>query len=91
MKPLPTDIALNYEELAEQPLLLLLLALYDADINALQHRSASLGRTELYERLLKDFVRREVRKHSPALSDADLEQAVEAELLQPSIVAFAIL
>ena len=90
MKPLPTDIALNYEELAEQPLLLLLLALYDADINALQHRSASLGRTELYERLLKDFVRREVRKHSPALSDADLEQAVEAELLRLSIVAFAI-
>ena len=37
------QVALNYEELAEQPLLLLMLALYDADANALQHRSAALG------------------------------------------------
>jgi hypothetical protein len=89
MQPLPADIALNYEELAEQPLLLLMLALYDADANALQQRSATLGQTELYERLLKDFASREIRKHYRALSDADLESAVETELRRLSVVAFA--
>ena len=33
MLPLPADVALSYGELAEQPLLLLMLALYDADTN----------------------------------------------------------
>ena len=89
MKPLPMNTALKYQELAEQPLLLLMLALYDTDANALQHRAASLGRTELYERLLKDFARREVRKKLPAITELNLERAVEAELLRLSVVAFA--
>jgi hypothetical protein len=89
MKPLPADVALKYEELAQQPLLLLMLALYDADANALQHRSAILSRTELYGRLLSDFARREIRKHSPAIPETDLERAVEAELMRLSVVAFA--
>ncbi len=89
MKPLPVDTALKYQELAEQPLLLLMLALYDTDANALRHRAASLGRTELYERLLKDFARREVRKNFPAITELNLERAVEAELLRLSVVAFA--
>lgn len=82
-------MALSYRELAEQPLLLLMLALYDADANVLQHRSAALSHTELYGRLLKDFASREIRKHSPALPDSDLDSAVEAELLRLSVVAFA--
>ena len=89
MLPLPASVALSYGELAEQPLLLLMLALYDADANVLQHRSAVLGRTELYSRLLKDFASREIRKHSPAMPEDDLERAVEAELLRLSVVAFA--
>jgi NACHT domain len=89
MKPLPVSTALRYQELAEQPLLLLMLALYDADANELQRRPVSLGRTELYERLLRDFARREVRKDYPAVADAHLEHAVEAELLRLSVVAFA--
>ena len=89
MKPLPVDVALRYEELAEQPLLLLMLALYDADTNALQHRSTTLSRTELYGRLLRDFASREIRKHSPALAQADLERAIDDELLRLSVVAFA--
>ena len=89
IKPLPADVALRYEELAEQPLLLLMLALYDTDTNALQRRSTTLSRTELYGRLLKDFVSREIRKHSPALAQADLERAIDAELLRLSVVAFA--
>jgi hypothetical protein len=89
MKPLPADIALRYEELAEQPLLLLMLALYDADTNALQYRSTTLSRTELYGRLLRDFASREIRKQSPALARADLERAIDDELLRLSVVAFA--
>ena len=89
MLPLPASVALSYGELAEQPLLLLMLALYDADANVLQHRSAVLSQTELYSRLLKDFASREIRKHSPALPEDDLEGAVEAELLRLSVVAFA--
>jgi hypothetical protein len=89
LQPLPAGVALNYAELAEQPLLLLMLVLYDADANALQRRSAALGRTELYGRLLRDFASREIRKQSSVLSEADLEGAVEAELLRLSVVAFA--
>jgi hypothetical protein len=89
MKPFSLETALRYQELAEQPLLLLMLALYDADANALQRRSTSLDRTELYERLLQDFARREVRKNSPNIPEANLEPTVEAELSRLSVVAFA--
>ena len=88
-RPLPADIALRYTELAEQPLLLLMLALYDADDNALQRRSTTLSRTELYGRLLKDFTMREIGKPSPDLAQADQERAIDAELLRLSVVAFA--
>jgi hypothetical protein len=89
LQPLPANKALLHRELAEQPLLLLMLALYDADTNALQQRSAELGSTELYGQLLREFARREIRKHAGALADADLEHEVEAELLRLSAVAFA--
>ena len=89
LRPLPANKALLHRELAEQPLLLLMLALYDADTNALQQRSAELGSTELYGQLLREFARREIRKHAGTLADADLEHEVEAELLRLSAVAFA--
>ena len=89
MRSLPPEKALVHRELAEQPLLLLMLALYDADTNALQARATDLGRTELYGRLLKEFARREIRKHAGALPNVDLDQEVETELLRLSVVAFA--
>jgi hypothetical protein len=89
LRPLPAEMALLHRELAEQPLLLLMLALYDADTNALQQRSAELGSTELYRQLLREFARREIRKHTGILADPDLEQEVDAELLRLSVVAFA--
>jgi hypothetical protein len=66
-----------------------MLALYDADANALQRKSSDLGRTELYGRLLKEFAQREVLKHAGALPDSDPERAVETELLRLSVIAFA--
>ena len=89
LRPLPAEMALLHRDLAEQPLLLLMLALYDADTNALQQRSAELGSTELYRQLLREFARREIRKHVGTLADSDLEQEVDAELLRLSVVAFA--
>lgn len=48
-------------ELAEQPLLLLLLALYDSNGNALK-QNAELTGAQLYDRLIKSFIEREQRK-----------------------------
>lgn len=56
-------------QLSKQPLLLLMLAIYDADfeegINALSqkaHRPNGLDRMGLYDELLRRFIRRELRK-----------------------------
>lgn len=65
VRTLPQVTALVHRELAAEPLLLLMLALYDAGANALQDAGSSLARAELYERLFSDFVRREVRKCTP--------------------------
>jgi hypothetical protein len=63
LRTLPPDVALLHGELARQPLLLLLLALYDAGANALQAADRGIGRVELYERLFSDFIDRELDKH----------------------------
>ncbi|MFC0430495.1 NACHT domain-containing NTPase [Kutzneria buriramensis] len=87
-RPLPLATALRYEDLARQPLLLLLLALYDSDANAL-HNAERLHEADLYERLLTNFTRREVLKAGDSLSEAELDQAVAREMLHLSVVAFA--
>ncbi|MEU6427429.1 hypothetical protein ABZ860_16185 [Microbispora sp. NPDC046973] len=89
VRPLPPETALAHGELASQPLLLLMLALYDADGNALQRGETGLRRAELYERLLTRFARREVDKHQPGLPDSQAAQAVELELRTLAIAAFA--
>ncbi|MEV4296941.1 NACHT domain-containing protein [Microbispora rosea] len=89
LKPLPPETALAHGELASQPLLLLMLALYDADANALQRGETGLSQAELYERLLTRFARREVDKHQPGLPDAQAAQAVELELRTLAVAAFA--
>ena len=59
----------DIDELSSQPLLLMMLAMYDADFetgtNALQPKGKQvekLDRTKLYDELLRRFVRRELRK-----------------------------
>ncbi|WP_433831813.1 NACHT domain-containing protein [Actinoplanes sp. CA-015351] len=89
LSPLTPHAVLAHRELAEQPLLLLMLALYDADGNALQRAGENLRTHELYERLLGTFATREITKHRPGLPDRDLELAVEEELRRLSVVAFA--
>ena len=87
--PLPVKIALTHRELASQPLLLLMLALYDARANTLQNASGELSRTELYEQLLTDFMKREIRKHHLSLDIAGETREVDAELRRLSVVALA--
>ena len=89
LQPLAPLTALAHAELASQPLLLVMLALYDADDNRLQRADAGLGKAELYERLLTSFAGREVRKSGADLPDGLFEDAVERELLRLSVVAFA--
>nr|MDT0658880.1 hypothetical protein [Micromonospora sp. DSM 115978] len=86
--PLDPATVLEHGDLAGQPLLLLMLALYDADGNALR-KSGRLRRDELYERLLRRFAEREVSRHRPGLPTRDLLGAVEEELRRLSVVAFA--
>jgi hypothetical protein len=88
VKPLDAATVLAHRELAEQPLLLLMLALYDADGNDLRS-AGELRRGELYERLLRSFARREVVKHRPELAPRALDRAVEEELQRLAVVAFA--
>ena len=67
----------NIDELSGQPLLLLMLAIYDADFekrtNAIRRsdeNAIKLDRTRLYDELLRRFIRRELRK-GPRGDDID--------------------
>ncbi|MER5336935.1 hypothetical protein [Micromonospora sp. NPDC002717] len=89
VKPLTPDAVLRFRDLAEQPLLLLMLALYDATGNALQGDGAALDDGQLYERLLASFAEREVRRVHAGQPDSAIPGLVEQELLHLSVVAFA--
>lgn len=86
--PLDLEVVLRYRDLAAQPLLLLMLALYDAEGNALR-KADELRIDQLYERLLDRFVRREVDKLGQGLPQREQDRRVEAELRTLSVVAFA--
>ncbi|GGM39594.1 hypothetical protein GCM10011608_25400 [Micromonospora sonchi] len=87
--PLTTPVALRYRELAEQPLLLLMLSLYDAWDNALQATAGGLDRAELYERLFTDFARREIGKREPATPAGSDRAAVGREIRRLELIALA--
>jgi hypothetical protein len=89
LRPLSPHAALAQSDLARQPLLLLLLALYDAEDNGVSGATEGLRETELYERVFRGFAQREVRKEQPALAGDRLDAAVEAELLRLSVTAFS--
>lgn len=89
LAPLTTEVAMRYPDLATQPLLLLMLAIYDAAENALQQSQDRIGEAGLYERLLSMFARREVSKDDEDRTDANLAEDTETELERLSVVAFA--
>ncbi|MEU4478808.1 hypothetical protein AB0F68_12190 [Micromonospora sp. NPDC023966] len=87
-RPLDPATVLSHRELAEQPLLLLMLALYDAEGHDLR-QAGELRRGELYERLLRRFAWREVVKQGAGLPEPELDRAVQDELRRLAVVAFA--
>ncbi|MBT2232121.1 hypothetical protein KLK06_40360 [Nonomuraea sp. NEAU-A123] len=86
IEPFTWDVALSQIELARQPLLLMMLAFYDADGNALRRGVKELGRVELYEQLMRRFAKRELEKEFP---DDQVSVQVDKELFRLSIIAFA--
>jgi hypothetical protein len=86
-RPLDVATAMKHSELARQPLLLMMLAFYDAAGNALRKQSARIGQAELYERLLKMFLRREISKDSASLSEPEADARLAIHLRQLAVVA----
>ncbi|MFM9613796.1 NACHT domain-containing protein [Streptomyces niveiscabiei] len=84
LRPLTRELVRPYRELAAQPLLLSMLALYDA-LRGLA--GADVRRLDLYERLLSEFVRRQLAKHGGALPSEVEPAAVEHELRRLGVVA----
>ena len=78
----------RFPDFCEQPLLLVMLALYDATTYGLQG-DASFGTTQLYERLLSSFAEREVRRLHPGAPEHAVPALVDEELVRLSVVAFA--
>lgn len=79
----------NIIELAEQPLLLLMLALYDSEANELA-KISNIKRTELYDNLLRRFVRRERRRYVPGFMDKTAEEQediIDQEMNRLGVVA----
>jgi hypothetical protein len=64
-----------------------MLTLYDAAGNSLDDERVDVGR--LYERLLREFAAREVRRVHEAQPDEELHRLVEEELHRLSVVALA--
>ncbi len=96
LAPLPAEVVARNHTLASQPLLLLMLALYDADANALQRgvdldSAKTLDETTLYEQLLTSFAAREVGKSTAALLDHEVTTRVEQELQRLSLAAFGMI
>ncbi|MFD9794395.1 NACHT domain-containing protein [Streptomyces sp. NPDC059070] len=92
LRPLTWDVVRPHRELARQPLLLLMLALYDASGNRLRRlEGQDIGRVGLYERLLVEFVRRQVVKRLGPLPQAAEDSAVEEELRRLGVIAVGML
>jgi hypothetical protein len=86
-RPLSLDVLRRFPGLASQPLLLLMLALFDASADGLADH-ATLDTGQLYERLLSEFARREVTRGFTG-PDGEVPRLVEQELLRLSVVAFS--
>lgn len=86
---LTLDVLRPHERLARQPLLLLLLAIYDRTEKRLSEHGDGFGQTELYEGLLAGFARREVLKQHAHEPDDVIAHLVEEQLVRLSVAAFA--
>lgn len=77
-------------ELAEQPLLLLMLALYDSEGNSLSELDNDLKRTALYNNLLRRFVRRERSRYVLGFNEKtqkEQNEIIDFEMKRLGVVA----
>lgn len=85
----PQPLMTRHADLARQPLLLLMLALYDAEGNPLQAQADDVPAAMLYRTLLARFVDREVATWHAGLADTGRAQRIDHEMARLSAVAFA--
>ncbi|GAA3042924.1 NACHT domain-containing protein [Actinokineospora globicatena] len=85
-RPLPVRLTDNVIALAEQPLLLMMLAVYYADWSA-PEPTADMSLTDLYERMVNLFARREAEKRA----DGDVDARVRESLHRLSVAALGML
>ncbi|WP_433061943.1 NACHT domain-containing protein [Dactylosporangium sp. CS-033363] len=88
VRALSRSSALGQPELARQPLLLLMLALYAADPQN-PELAAGVSTTELYRRLFDVFARREIGNRATPPKPLDRDQAVREQLDRLSVAALA--
>lgn len=87
VRELTLEVALRQQDLARQPLLLLMLAVYTAD-PALPALDAGMSTANLYQRLLDEFARREAGKSSRRpVRRSELDQRVRDHLDRLAIAA----
>ncbi|SES47277.1 NACHT domain-containing protein [Actinokineospora terrae] len=86
IRPLPTRLTENVAELAEQPLLLMMLAVYYADWSAAEP-TEDMTLTDLYERMFDLFARREAEKRGAG----DVAAWVRESLHRLSVAALGML
>ncbi|GAA3041692.1 NACHT domain-containing protein [Actinokineospora globicatena] len=89
VRALSFDEAMHQADLAVQPLLLLMLALYAAD-PASPPLDAGLSRAALYDRIFDNFARREVLKRAEhPLHGTALDKAVDTQVTRLAIAGLA--
>ncbi|WP_156757977.1 NACHT domain-containing protein [Actinokineospora pegani] len=86
VREMPLAQALQHDDLAQQPLLLLMLTLYFTDPQV--ELAGDLTLAELYESLFATYARREVTKQAGRpLSDGEAKEAVRTQLDRLSVAA----
>lgn len=88
---LDVDRVLHFADLAGQPLLLLLIALYDRRTRGGLARLEATTHAALFEAVLKDYAVREVRRAPGDRTDAEEQEAVERNLRRLGVASLAML
>jgi hypothetical protein len=88
-RPLEPEELLHHNELPRQPLILLILAIYAAELGD-RLDSADLSGAALYQRMLDSFIRRQVQDKSPRpLTEREADEQTRYKRWQLSMAAFA--
>ena len=90
LQKLDSETLMRQFHLARQPLLLALLALYDAEKNALRD-AVNLSQAQLYERIFHRYLERELEKADLPVRQSEQEQLIEQRFRELSTIAIGML